>query len=209
MIKFFRRFRKEQLMTNTSTKYFKYAIGEILLVVIGILIALGINNLNDQKKTDEAVINNLERIENEIRSNQKRINRVFDYHKMVRDSIKTVILPDNLEEAQMKMSFWKGHQIFRLQDAAFQTAIQSGVSQNIDISLLEKLNALYSTQTFYNDLSKSVTQGLYTLDFSSRDGFGKVKNIVAMTMEDVYYLELELNEGFDVCLAEISELKNR
>jgi len=34
-----------------NTKYFKYAIGEILLVVIGILIALQINNWNEQQKT--------------------------------------------------------------------------------------------------------------------------------------------------------------
>lgn len=127
---------------------------------------------------------------------------------MVRDSIRTIVLPDNLEDAKMKMRFWRGHQIFRLQDAAFQTAIQSGISQNIDVNLLEKLNSLYSTQTFYNDLSKSVTQGLYGLDFSTRDGFGRIKNLIAMTMEDVYYLEVELNEAFEICLNEISELKN-
>ena len=209
MIKFFRHLRKDYLMTNNSSKYFKYAIGEILLVVVGILIALGINNWNDQKKTEASIANNLERIEQEIISNQNRINRVFDYHVMVRDSIKNIVLPDNLEDAKMKMNFWRGHQIFRLQDAAFQTAIQSGISQNIDVDLLEKLNSLYSTQTFYNDLSKSVTQGLYGLDFSTREGFGRIKNLITMTMEDVYYLEVELKEAFQICLAEISELKNQ
>ncbi|MEY8022146.1 DUF6090 family protein, partial [Muriicola sp. SD30] len=39
---------------NKTGKYLKYAIGEIILVVIGILIALGINNWNDQKKNKEA-----------------------------------------------------------------------------------------------------------------------------------------------------------
>lgn len=209
MIKLFRHLRKDQVMTTSSTKYFKYAIGEILLVVVGILIALGINNWNDQKRTEASVNNNLERIEQEIISNQTRINRVFDYHMMVRDSIRNVVLPDNLEDAKKKMKFWRGHQIFRLQDAAFQTAIQSGISQNIDVNLLEKLNSLYSTQTFYNDLSKSVTQGLYGLDFSTRDGFGRIKNLIAMTMEDVYYLEVELNEAFEICLTGIAELKNR
>ena len=209
MIKFFRHLRKDQLMTTNSAKYFKYAIGEMLLVVVGILIALGINNWNDQKKIQADVRSNLERIENEILSNQKRIDRVFDYHLMVRDSIKQIHLPDNLADAKGKMGFWRGHQIFRLQDAAFQTAIQSGINQNIDIDLLEKLNSLYSTQTFYNDLSKSVTQGLYNLDFTTIEGYSQIKNLITMTMEDVYYLELELKEAFSVCLTEISELKNR
>jgi hypothetical protein len=50
MIKFFRKIRQNLLMENKTGKYFKYAIGEILLVVIGILIALSINEWNDKKK---------------------------------------------------------------------------------------------------------------------------------------------------------------
>src|SRR5210317_1076892 len=52
MIKFFRHIRKTLLMENKTSKYIKYAIGEIVLVVIGILIALQINNWNEQKKQD-------------------------------------------------------------------------------------------------------------------------------------------------------------
>ena len=50
MINFFRKIRQQLLIENKTGKYFKYAIGEILLVVIGILIALGINNWNDERK---------------------------------------------------------------------------------------------------------------------------------------------------------------
>ena len=50
MIKFFRKIRQNLLMENKTGKYFKYAIGEILLVVIGILIALSINNWNELRK---------------------------------------------------------------------------------------------------------------------------------------------------------------
>ena len=49
MIKFFRRIRKRLLTENKFSKYILYAIGEIVLVVIGILIALQINNWNEQK----------------------------------------------------------------------------------------------------------------------------------------------------------------
>lgn len=50
MIKFFRYIRQKQVMGNKTSKYIKYAIGEIVLVVIGILIALSINNWNEQRK---------------------------------------------------------------------------------------------------------------------------------------------------------------
>ncbi len=50
MIKFFRHIRQKQIMENKTGKYLKYAIGEIILVVIGILIALQINNWNEARK---------------------------------------------------------------------------------------------------------------------------------------------------------------
>lgn len=50
MIKFFRKIRYNLMETGKTGKYLKYAIGEIILVVIGILIALSINNWNEQKK---------------------------------------------------------------------------------------------------------------------------------------------------------------
>ncbi len=53
MIKFFRHIRKSLLNEGKTSKYFKYAIGEIVLVVIGILIALQINNWNEQRKENQ------------------------------------------------------------------------------------------------------------------------------------------------------------
>ena len=50
MIKFFRRIRQQLLSQNRFSKYLLYAIGEIVLVVIGILIALQVNNWNETKK---------------------------------------------------------------------------------------------------------------------------------------------------------------
>jgi hypothetical protein len=44
MIKFFRKIQYDLMKKNKTEKYFKYAIGEIVLVVIGLLIALQINN---------------------------------------------------------------------------------------------------------------------------------------------------------------------
>ncbi|MDT7831077.1 DUF6090 family protein [Flavobacteriaceae bacterium S356] len=52
MIQFFRRIRQNLLSEGKTGKYLKYAIGEIVLVVIGILIALQINNWNEQNKAD-------------------------------------------------------------------------------------------------------------------------------------------------------------
>lgn len=49
MIKLFRKIRRDMLAEGKTAKYFKYGIGEIFLVVIGILIALQINNWNESR----------------------------------------------------------------------------------------------------------------------------------------------------------------
>ncbi|MCR9290948.1 MAG: DUF6090 family protein [Bacteroidetes bacterium] len=62
MIKFFRKIRQNLIMENKTGKYLKYAIGEIVLVVIGILIALGINNWNESRKfknVEKTVLTNI------------------------------------------------------------------------------------------------------------------------------------------------------
>tara|TARA_Y100000114_G_scaffold31562_1_gene27123 strand:- start:28408 stop:29178 length:771 start_codon:yes stop_codon:yes gene_type:complete len=51
MIGFFRKIRLQLMVSQAKSKYLKYAIGEITLVVIGILIALSINNWNERRKT--------------------------------------------------------------------------------------------------------------------------------------------------------------
>ncbi|WP_027076354.1 DUF6090 family protein [Maribacter antarcticus] len=58
MIKFFRKIRQNLLSQGKTGKYLKYAIGEIVLVVIGILLALSINNWNEERK-EKLIIRNL------------------------------------------------------------------------------------------------------------------------------------------------------
>jgi hypothetical protein len=62
MIKLFRNIRKNLLNEGKTTNYLKYAIGEIILVVIGILIALSINNWNEKRKAsieEKAILESL------------------------------------------------------------------------------------------------------------------------------------------------------
>lgn len=68
MIKFFRKIRKKLLSESKFSKYLLYAIGEIVLVVVGILIALQINNWNEASKDSALEIKILEEIKENIES---------------------------------------------------------------------------------------------------------------------------------------------
>ena len=76
MIKFFRKIRQNLLMENKTGKYFKYAVGEIILVVIGILIALGINSWNQDRLSNQQQKVYLNNFKEELVSNTKLLQRI-------------------------------------------------------------------------------------------------------------------------------------
>lgn len=109
MIKFFRRIRQQLLSENKFSKYLLYAVGEILLVVIGILIALQVNNWQQEKneKLKEYII--LEQlkedfetndllIKNGIKEHQQHINRQLLF---IKNTGQNVDIPDKSELQEM------------------------------------------------------------------------------------------------------------
>ena len=81
MIKLFRRIRQRLLSENKFSKYLIYAAGEIVLVVIGILIALKINHWNNYATDREKEKAILEEVNREFRLNKLEFNRAKSYHQ--------------------------------------------------------------------------------------------------------------------------------
>nr|WP_321222560.1 DUF6090 family protein [uncultured Psychroserpens sp.] len=92
MIKFYRKIRQNLLIEGKTRKYIKYAIGEIFLVVIGILIALQINNWNENRKNGikeqlvliqlkEDYLSNLSQLEEKMLTRTNVINSGFQILK--------------------------------------------------------------------------------------------------------------------------------
>lgn len=75
MLKFFRSIRKGLLSDGKTSKYFKYAVGEILLVVIGILIALQINTWNQNRQDRIQKQQILVQLLNEYTNNLDQLNQ--------------------------------------------------------------------------------------------------------------------------------------
>ncbi len=86
MIKFFRHIRKRLLTENKFSKYLLYAIGEIVLVVIGILIALSINNWNETRKYLKIEIRYLNALKSEFAQNLVLANESIENYKNMKSS---------------------------------------------------------------------------------------------------------------------------
>ncbi len=77
MIKFFRHIRQRLLRENRFRKYLVYAIGEIFLVVIGILIALQINNWNENRKIEQSGKTYIKEIYKELKTEISNIDDIL------------------------------------------------------------------------------------------------------------------------------------
>lgn len=79
MLKFFRKIRHQLLSKNKFSAYLVYAIGEIVLVVIGILIALQINNRNTARQESKAVDGYLHNIAKNIEADQENLATIHAF----------------------------------------------------------------------------------------------------------------------------------
>ena len=103
MISFLRKIRQKLLQQKRITQYFAYAVGEIFLVVIGILIALYFNNLNTEKNKQKEINQLLVDIEKDLLLNYQSTNDVLEFY-MVQDSIAKLIAEHKLTKADYDAS---------------------------------------------------------------------------------------------------------
>lgn len=95
MIKFFRHIRQSLIMKNQTGKYLKYAIGEIILVVIGILIALQINNWNNNRLNAKREANYIKNIERDLNNQISAIQAQIDFEAKIADNCLLALQPYN------------------------------------------------------------------------------------------------------------------
>jgi hypothetical protein len=112
MIKFFRKIRQNMLMENKTGTYFKYAIGEIILVVIGILIALSINNWNENRKNSNEGIAILQSLDKNLILAKKQSESLVSTEKdskavlLLVLGIDTITDKNSISDNIFKDAFW-------------------------------------------------------------------------------------------------------
>ena len=146
MIKFFRKIRQKLLSENKISKYLFYAVGEIVLVVIGILIALQINNSNEARKLRNQELHYLENLKTDLNLNIAEL----DEYMAIRNS--------RIESANKVLEHFEGKPLTDLNDFAFHTTniyIWQKFSQH-DNTVQERVNsgnlALISNDSIKNGL---------------------------------------------------------
>ena len=160
MIKFFRNIRQTLIMENKTSKYVKYAIGEIVLVMIGILLALQVNNWNEARKNHDKKIALLKSLKVEFALNLEQLDSVMYYDKLVVESTYWFLHLDpesaaakNTDSLRDMLQHTSWLWTFDAQNGALRSGISSG---NIHLIKNDSLiNLLFSWQDIVADAKEN------------------------------------------------------
>jgi hypothetical protein len=177
---------------NKTGKYLKYAIGEIILVVIGILIALQINNWNEHRKTRATEIIFLKNIEADLKLNLVSLDAFVISRQEAIKSSKLVINYFNNPNS-INLNTFNLHSInvmvwfpFQQNDNTYQELVNSGqlsIISNKDIKdQMQNMQSSFKTIAFVeNEMQQDFESYLYDPFFSIADVDLAMKNLDAQT----------------------------
>ncbi|WP_242082867.1 DUF6090 family protein [Aestuariivivens sediminis] len=154
MIKFFRQIRQRLLSEGKNGKYLKYAFGEIILVVIGILIALQINNWNNNNQQKKIEIKYLKEIKQNLTKDLDDIdfNIAFNKSKLQSNKIVLEYLNGKINYTD-SLDFHFSNLFFSTRTLANMSAYENLKSRGLEIitndSLRQRITKLYEFD-FYN-----------------------------------------------------------
>lgn len=191
MIKFFRHIRKSLISEGKTSKYLKYAIGEILLVVIGILIALQINNWNQDRLNRLEKKDLLSKLHIEFKSNKKVLtNFRIEEEKAINASIMLMSLVgtsiEELSTHNLDSLFFKS---FPSNELAFANNAVNSIVQNGKLNLFEN-DSISSLLYKWNSLSEIRKIRVEKLDSWNNEHF------LPFLLSHISFKEMDSNANF-------------
>jgi hypothetical protein len=195
MIKLFRNIRKNLLNQGKTAKYFKYAIGEIVLVVIGILIALQINDWNERQKQLKQEYKILVSLEADFIKSKERLSQTLKMQNNVIKKGSELIkmyegkIPRAPNDTLMNYIAYGAYSWYReeLLTGAYDAYINTGNSELIRNENLTKLMAEYF----------SILESGFEDQENSMDLLNNMQNIMAPVAIHLDYREIRPKIGLD------------
>ena len=171
-------------MKNKTSKYFKYAIGEIILVMIGILLALQVNNWNEDRKVRNNEIVLLEKLQEENTVNLKSIEGYVEYRQKIPKTLENFIELLETNDIKSIEDTIKDY-ILEILQSSTHTFAQSNLINYINTHNFENSNLskeLVTLEFYQNDLEIVSDKGLEV----------KLNNIFQALENDIDFNSLEI-----------------
>ena len=152
MIKFFRRIRQKMLTENKFSKYLFYAIGEIILVVIGILIALQINNWNEERKENAVIETYLKSMLVDLKNDVNRFDGIIEnLNKQIKTNSSILVSKGYQKKSidSIVLTITSYFTDYKIVDQTFQKIKNSGLANQLGSKELNDAINNYYTVDLY------------------------------------------------------------
>ena len=164
MLTFFRRIRKGLLDGGATRKYLLYAIGEILLVMIGILLALQVNNWNESLKEQQSELMLLRSLKEEITANLEELDGGIKLHVASKDMCLTILEHFGDQNRTIDTDFLDS--LVELASAPYTINLKKGIVKSIiatgDLKYLTN-DLIVQFVTVFEDMLEESTKGFERL----------------------------------------------
>ena len=183
MIKFFRKIRYDLMSENKTGKYLKYAIGEIVLVVIGILIALQINNWNENRKTKAQIKKSLVELRNDLSQDtvliKERLPFIIEHYNLNESLRARVAKPGATVDTLVQIMHHEFNPNWVVQLSynanTYNSMVRTGLIENLPDALKTNIKNFYNTKNSLmnrvekttNDYQGKVTSYVNTYTFGA------------------------------------------
>ena len=179
-------------MENKTGKYFKYAIGEVVLVVIGILIALSINNWNENRKLENNKQNLMQALKQEFQINKKELEeRLAGQHKhnsqlnrLVNYSAGSIELPIDSIRHYAANLFYPAK--LSMLNSVLEEAISAGKFEMLSDSLKQKISLIKDFTKSRNEINENSSGFIYDNNKENFSFLLKLNTVQELNNEDFY-----------------------
>lgn len=208
MIKFFRKIRRGLLTESKFRKYLLYAIGEIILVVIGILIALQISDWNEIQKQDKAEQAFFNSVKQDLQQDKAFINLIKDLmeprieiYKTLESDLEHLYYNDRESLDSIFMLYFNAQRTFYPISGSYESAVAGNkINAFRNKELLQKVVKLYNstyTRLIENGIFLDERWAFLSKKYSRERRTGHFRDMtpaeLTQFLDDVYhhYIQME------------------
>lgn len=202
MLKIFRRIRQDMLKNKKSTAYLLYALGEILLVMVGILLALQVNNWNEDRQVKKNLNNYVIQLNEEIKANIEILNTVIEGETRYARDIDTIVLLFDNNDLENRKLYEKSGSLLSFEEFLPVTTTFENLKASGDLKLINDIalrNAIFSAYNSFETVKLIQELHYYNMKtravdyFYNNASFGDITQSKPNFAKDILFENLALS----------------
>ena len=182
---------------------------ESFLIVVSILLALGLDQWQEDREIQELVDRSIQSFEIEIQRNKLSIEDVTPFHQGLREVLTRRNEDGAVDSLAEFRDIMEGFRAAVLLRSAWETAVATGILSRMDYEMVAALSLVYSTQSRFEEIYARGNNAILTSGRLTAEGLHTSVYYAIRFMTEVNTAEVQLNSMYEAALNVIADHKNK